>query len=342
MPGHKGVSLAKSLSPAVDERRHELDRWVAEQLGEPQVQGTPASSDASFRRYFRYSRGGETVVAMDAPPPQEDCRPFVAVAGLLAGAGVNVPDILAQELSRGFLLLQDLGRDTYLDVLDDNNADTLFDDAIQTLLRIQLASPAGDLPEYDERLLRRELELFPEWYLGQHLNWDIDDELRAGLDELFETLIQRALAQSRVFVHRDYMPRNLMLSEPNPGVIDFQDAVYGPISYDPICLFKDAFISWPELRVSRWLHQYWRRAQQADLPVPASFDSFRKDCDLMGAQRHLKVIGIFARICHRDGKPAYLEDVPRFIGYLGRVARRYPELAPLQPILDRLAREPAA
>ena len=278
---------------------------------------------------------------MDAPPPQEDCRPFVAVAGLLAQEGVNVPTILAQDLSRGFILLQDLGRDTYLDVLDDGNADTLFDDAIQALLRIQLASRAGVLPEYDEALLRRELELFPEWYLGQHLNWDIDTELRAGLDQLFEALIQRALAQGRVYVHRDYMPRNLMLTEPNPGIIDFQDAVYGPISYDPVCLFKDAFISWPEDRVGRWLQQYWRRAQQAGLPVPASFDSFRKDCELMGAQRHLKVIGIFARICHRDGKPAYLEDVPRFIRYLGQVAPRHPELAPLQPILDRLAREQA-
>ena len=334
--------MHKSLSPAADERRHQLDRWVAEQLGEPQAQGTPASSDASFRRYFRYfrnSQGGETVVAMDAPPPQEDCRPFVAVAGLLAQAGVNVPTILAQDLSRGFLLLQDLGRDTYLDVLDDSNADTLFDDAVQALLRIQLASRAGVLPEYDEALLRRELELFPEWYLGQHLNWDIDTELRAGLDQLFEALIQRALAQGRVYVHRDYMPRNLMLTEPNPGIIDFQDAVYGPISYDPVCLFKDAFISWPEDRVNRWLQQYWRRAQQAGLPVPASVESFRKDCELMGAQRHLKVIGIFARICHRDGKPAYLEDVPRFIRYLGQVARRHPELAPLQPILERLARE---
>lgn len=329
--------MHKSLSSAADERRVELQQWVAEQLGEQLVQGMPASTDASFRRYFRFSHGGNTLVAMDAPPPQEDCQPFVTIAGMLAKAGVNSPDIIAQDLSRGFLLLQDLGRDTYLDVLDAGNADALFGDAIDALLRIQSAIAGDSLPEYDEALLRRELELFPEWYLGRHLGRDIDTGLRADLDQLFEVLVQRALAQGRVFVHRDYMPRNLMLSEPNPGVIDFQDAVYGPISYDPICLFKDAFVSWPEERVTQWLRQYWQRAGALGLPVPASFDAFRKDCDLMGAQRHLKVMGIFARICHRDGKPAYLEDVPRFISYLAQVAPRYPELAPLQRILESLA-----
>jgi aminoglycoside/choline kinase family phosphotransferase len=329
--------LHKSLSSAVDERRVELQQWVAEQLGEQLGQGLPASTDASFRRYFRFSHGGNTLVAMDAPPPQEDCQPFVTVAALLAEAGVNSPDIIAQDLSRGFLLLQDLGRDTYLDVLNAGNADALFGDAIDALLRIQSISAGDSLPAYDEALLRRELELFPEWYLGRHLGRDIDARLRADLDQLFEVLVQRALAQARVFVHRDYMPRNLMLSEPNPGVIDFQDAVYGPISYDPICLFKDAFVSWPEDRVTQWLRQYWQRAGALGLPVPAGFDEFRKDCDLMGAQRHLKVMGIFARICHRDGKPAYLEDVPRFINYLAQVAPRYPELAPLQRILDSLA-----
>jgi aminoglycoside/choline kinase family phosphotransferase len=329
--------LHKSLSSAVDERRVELQQWVAEQLGEQLGQGLPASTDASFRRYFRFSHSGNTLVAMDAPPPQEDCQPFVTVAALLAEAGVNSPDIIAQDLSRGFLLLQDLGRDTYLDVLNAGNADALFGDAIDALLRIQSISAGDSLPAYDEALLRRELELFPEWYLGRHLGRDIDARLRADLDQLFEVLVQRALAQERVFVHRDYMPRNLMLSEPNPGVIDFQDAVYGPISYDPICLFKDAFVSWPEDRVTQWLRQYWQRAGALGLPVPAGFDEFRKDCDLMGAQRHLKVMGIFARICHRDGKPAYLDDVPRFINYLVQVAPRYPELAPLQRILDSLA-----
>jgi aminoglycoside/choline kinase family phosphotransferase len=329
--------LHKSLSSTVDERRVELQQWVAEQLGEQLGQGLPASTDASFRRYFRFSYGGNTLVAMDAPPPQEDCQPFVTVAALLAEAGVNSPDIIAQDLSRGFLLLQDLGRDTYLDVLNAGNADALFGDAIDALLRIQSISAGDSLPAYDEALLRRELELFPEWYLGRHLGRDIDARLRADLDQLSEVLVQRALAQERVFVHRDYMPRNLMLSEPNPGVIDFQDAVYGPISYDPICLFKDAFVSWPEDRVTQWLRQYWQRAGALGLPVPAGFDEFRKDCDLMGAQRHLKVMGIFARICHRDGKPAYLDDVPRFINYLVQVAPRYPELAPLQRILDSLA-----
>jgi hypothetical protein len=276
---------------------------------------------------------------MDAPPEREDCRPFIAVAELFASAGVNVPAILAQDLRRGFLLLQDLGDDTYLDVLDEYNADALFGDATDALLRIQLASRPGLLPVYDEALLRRELELFTDWYLRRHLGWEIDGPLRALLDKLFAVLVQRALGQASVFVHRDYMPRNLMLSKPNPGVIDFQDAVYGPISYDPICLFKDAFISWPEPRVTGWLQQYWQRAGAAGLPVPPTFSEFQHDCDLMGVQRHLKVIGIFARICHRDGKPAYLEDVPRFLSYLGEVARRYPQLAPLAQILDRVARD---
>ena len=329
--------MHKSLLSTVDERRVDLQQWVAEQLGEKSAQGIAASTDASFRRYYRFTHGGDTLVAMDAPPPQEDCQPFVTIAGMLAEAGVNSPDIIAQDLSRGYLLLQDLGQDTYLDVLTEGNADALFGDAIDTLLRIQSSSAGHSLPEYDEALLRRELELFPEWYLSRHLGRDIDASMRADLDQLFEVLVKRALAQGRVFVHRDYMPRNLMLSEPNPGVIDFQDAVYGPISYDPICLFKDAFVSWPEERVIQWLRHYWQRAVALGLPVPASFEEFRKDCDLMGVQRHLKVMGIFARICHRDGKPAYLEDVPRFIDYLQQVVPRHPELAPLQRILDSLA-----
>ncbi len=320
-------------------RRQALDAWVAAQLGETQLAMKPASSDASFRRYFRVTSGGKSLVVMDAPPGQEDCRPFVKVAELFGRAGVNVPTVLASDIERGFLLLEDLGLQTYLDVLDADNADALFTDAIGALIRIQQASRPGVLPAYDAVLLRRELELFPEWYLGHELGWTLDGELRAELDELFALLVSRALSQRRVFVHRDYMPRNLMISAPNPGVIDFQDAVYGPISYDPICLFKDAFISWPESRLMIWLEQYWLGAQEAGLPVPADFDDFYRDCDLMGAQRHLKVIGIFARICHRDGKPGYLQDVPRFLAYLRGVADRNPELGSLRRLLDRL--EPA-
>ncbi len=320
-------------------RREELDAWVAAQLGESQLAMQPASSDASFRRYFRVVTGGKNLIVMDAPPPQEDCRPFVKVAELFGRADVNVPTVLASDIERGFLLLEDLGLQTYLEVLDADNADTLFADAIAALIRLQKASRPGILPEYDAALLRRELELFPEWYLERELGWTLDRELRAELDVLFELLVERALSQERVFVHRDYMPRNLMVSEPNPGVIDFQDAVYGPISYDPICLFKDAFISWPEPRLMIWLEQYRLGAREAGIAVPADFDDFYRDCDFMGAQRHLKVIGIFARICHRDGKPAYLKDVPRFLAYLRGAADRNPELGSLRRLLQRL--EPA-
>ena len=198
------------------------------------------------------------------------------------------------------------------------------------------------LPEYDAALLRRELALFSEWYLQRHLGLTLDSALRQQLDELFEQLITQILSQSQVYVHRDFMPRNLMINEVNKlgvGVLDFQDAVYGPVSYDPACLFKDAFISWPEQKVTQWLSAYWQQAQQAGIPVPDRFSDFQRDCDFMGAQRHLKVIGIFARICHRDGKPRYLEDVPRFVDYLTGVAERRPELSALAKLLQLLSEQ---
>lgn len=322
-----------------DERKSALDAWVSMQIGQ-QVTGQSASADASFRRYFRYkfSDGGSqrSLIGMDAPPPQEDCRPFVRIAGLFADAGVHVPHIIAQDLQRGFLLLPDMGAETWLTVLNEDNADERFSRAIDALIRIQRISQPNVLPVYDEALLRRELELFPEWYLKRHLGIEVDAALRAGLDAIFDLLVARALRQGQVYVHRDYMPRNLMDSDPDPGILDFQDAVYGPVSYDVTSLFKDAFISWPEDRVLGWLELYWQRARAAALPVPASFEEFLHDCDLMGAQRHIKVIGIFARICHRDGKPKYLQDVPRFVAYLRTVIARRDELAPLGALLDRL------
>lgn len=320
-----------------DTRRQALDAWVGERLGE-QVRGEPASADASFRRYFRYRVGERTLIGMDAPPEQEDSRPFIKVDELFADAGVHVPQILAADLEQGFLLLSDLGTQTWLHILDGDNADQRFARAIDVLIRIQKASRPGVLPDYDETLLRRELELFADWYLGEHLGVEVDAALRKRLDAVFDLLVESALAQGRVYVHRDFMPRNLMDSEPDPGVIDFQDAVYGPVSYDPICLFKDAFLSWPEDRVIGWLEQYWQRARAEGLPVPERFEDFLRDCDLMGAQRHLKVIGIFARICHRDGKPHYLEDVPRFFRYLETVIKRRPELADLGDILNEVTR----
>ena len=324
---------------AQDERKSALDAWVSMQIGQ-QVSGLPASADASFRRYFRYKftdgDSQRSLIGMDAPPPQEDCRPFVRIAGLLADAGVHVPHIIAQDLPRGFLLLPDMGAETWLTVLSEDNADERFSRAIDALIRIQRISQPNVLPVYDEALLRRELELFPEWYLKKHLGIDVDAALRAELDAIFDLLVARALRQGQVYVHRDYMPRNLMDSDPDPGILDFQDAVYGPVSYDVTSLFKDAFISWPEDRVLGWLELYWQRARAAALPVPASFEEFLHDCDLMGAQRHIKVIGIFARIWHRDGKPKYLQDVPRFVAYLRTVIARRDELAPLGALLDRL------
>ena len=317
-----------------DIRRRALDQWVGDWLGAP-VSGEVASADASFRRYFRYRHGGRTLVAMDAPPEQEDCRPFVDVAGRLARAGVAVPDILHQDLEQGFLLLTDMGRETWLTALNENNADAWFDAALGTLITQQRFADTRGLPEYDRALLRRELDLFPHWYLGEHRGLRLDEHTAGRLETVFETLIGAALAQPRVFVHRDFMPRNLMVSDPNPGVIDFQDAVAGPISYDLISLFKDAFLSWPEARVLDWLRDYHRRAAVAGLPVPEDFDDLLRWCDLMGAQRHLKVIGIFARIRHRDGKPKYLEDAPRFFAYLRTVVDRRPdELGDLGLLLD--------
>ena len=316
--------------------------WLTRQLPGRTFSLAPASADASFRRYFRVTLPDATLIVMDAPPEQEDCRPFVQVAGLMAAAGLNVPAILAQDLARGFLLLSDLGSTTYLAALNDDNADGLFRDATDALIRWQLASREGVLPLYDEALLRRELDLFPEWYLRRHLGIELDVRQRQSLEAVFRLILSNNLAQPRTYVHRDYMPRNLMLTEPNPGVLDFQDAVYGPITYDVASLFKDAFVSWDEQRVLDWTIRYWERARLAGLPVNSDFGEFYRDCEWMGLQRHLKVLGIFARICHRDGKPAYVKDTPRFLGYVRAVAERYASLAPLLHLLDKLAdRKPA-
>ena len=320
----------------MDQRKTQLDVWVSAQLGLPvgkTLDGTSASSDASFRRYFRYQVGERSVIAMDAPPPQEDCRPFVRIGRQLAAAGIAVPTILADDIERGFLLLSDLGTQPLIDVIDESNADDFFQQAIATLVQIQQVSDA-ELPVYDEALLRRELALFPDWYLAKECGVTLSAAERADLDDTFDRLVAAALAQPRVFVHRDYMPRNLMVGPPL-AVLDFQDAVSGPISYDITCLFKDAFVSWPQQRVTLWLRQYWQQAQKTGLPVPADFATFCRASDWIGIHRHLKVIGIFARICHRDGKPRYLRDVPRFFEYLIPVVARYPELKPLGDLLGR-------
>ncbi len=253
-----------------------------------------------------------------------------------------MPQILASDLERGFLLLTDLGRQTYLDVIDQSNAEQLFEDAVEALLKFQLHPVTQPMPAYDEALLRRELQLFPEWYVQRHLGHSFSEAQQAAWERICRQLIDSALAQPRVLVHRDYMPRNLMISEPNPGVLDFQDAVLGPVSYDITSLFKDAFLSWPEAQVRAWLEGYWHKARAAGVTLPESLDEFLRASDLMGLQRHLKVIGIFARICHRDGKPRYLADVPRFFAYIEAVLARRPELAELQQLLEELPQAPHA
>ena len=273
---------------------------------------------------------------MDAPPEREDCRPFVRIAALMQAAGLNTPGVLAQDLERGFLLLTDLGTTTYLSALNDANADDLFRDAVDALLKLQLASRAGVLPAYDEALLRRELDLFPDWYVARHLGIELNDEQRRTLAEMTALIVANNLAQPAVYVHRDYMPRNLMISKPNPGVLDFQDAVFGPITYDVASLFKDAFVSWEEARVLDWTVRYWEKARRAGLPVSADFGEFYRDFEWMGLQRHLKVLGIFARINYRDGKPGYLKDTPRFVHYVRAVCERYPQLKPLARLLDQI------
>ncbi len=328
-----------SSSPAPDVRLDDLASWLAALPTELGLRiGTlrAASADASFRRYFRLDAAAGTLIAMDAPPAQEDSRPYVKVAALLRAAGLNAPRILAQDLAQGFLLLTDLGTQTFLHVLDEDNADALYGAAIDALITWQRASRPDVLPPYDTALLTRELALFPDWYVGRHLQHTLTPAQRQTLERSNALLIETALAQPRVYVHRDYMPRNLMVSSPNPGILDFQDAVYGPVTYDVVSLMRDAFISWEEARVLDWAVRYWERARQAALPVGADFGEFYKAFEWMGLQRHLKVLGIFARINYRDGKPQYLADTPRFIRYVRSVTQRYGELKPLALLVDQL------
>jgi aminoglycoside/choline kinase family phosphotransferase len=331
------------LAPANDTRLEQLRGWLGACLGEGAFELRPASADASFRRYFRVMvRGGASWIAMDAPPEREDCRPFVHVASLLRAAGVNAPHVIAQDLALGFLLLTDLGDTTYLSALNADNADPLFDDAIEALIKWQLASREGELPPYNEALLRRECDLFPEWYVARHLALQLSRAQRRAFSDTVTRVISCSLAQPAVFVHRDYMPRNLMVSDPNPGVIDFQDAVYGPITYDLVSLMRDAFVSWEEERVLDWAARYWNKAKRRGLPVNADFSEFYRDFEWMGLQRHLKVIGIFARIHYRDGKSGYLEDTPRFLNYARAAARRYRELTPLARLIEQLDKQQPA
>ncbi len=321
----------------MDLRLTALERWLGSQFRGIAFTLAPASEDASFRRYWRAQLAdGRSYIAMDAPPDKEDCGPFVRVAALLHAAGVHVPQVHAEDRAQGFLLLSDLGGTTFLAALNEDNAAVLMHDATEALLRWQLATRPGQLLPYDEALLRRELALFPEWYVGRHLGRTLDAAGQRALDEVGTLLVRSALGQARVYVHRDYMPRNLMLCDPNPGVLDFQDAVLGPITYDMASLTRDAFLSWDEERVLDWTARYWEKARRAGLPVERDFAEFWRAFEWMGLQRHLKVLGIFARLTHRDGKPQYLADTPRFVRYARAVAERYAPLAPLARLLDSL------
>ena len=320
----------------MDDRFSALQDWLREPLSGAPFRLEKASSDASFRRYFRVFLEDRTLIAMDAPPEREDSAAFVRVAGLLRDAGLNAPAIFAYDLRLGFLLVTDLGTRSYLEALRSGDVDALFGDATTALAKWQAATRPDVLPEYDEPLLRRELQLFPDWYVAKHLGIEMSPAQRSDLESVFRRVLENNLAQARVFVHRDYMPRNLMVGDPNPGILDFQDAVHGPVSYDIACLFRDAFVSWEEERVLDGTIRYWEKARRAGIPVPGDFGEFWRDVEWMGLQRHLKVAGIFARLCHRDGKRAYVEDAPRFIGYIRHAANRYRELEPLARILDDL------
>jgi aminoglycoside/choline kinase family phosphotransferase len=326
------------------ERRSAFDRWLAPLVAEHDLNTDslrPASADASFRRYLRIdAAGGRKLIVMDAPPPQEDVQPFVKVAALIRGAGLHGPEVLASDVERGFLLLTDLGTTLYLDALERSTprqADALMRDAIRALVQWQGHVPAAALPPYDDAMLRRELGLFPDWCVQREFGLGWSDAERATWQRVCDALVASALAQPVVAVHRDWMPRNLMVADPNPAILDFQDAVAGPIAYDVASLLRDAFISWDEEREIDWAIRYWDAARRAALPVADDFGEFWRQLEWIGLQRHLKVLGIFCRLKHRDGKAKYSQDLPRFFTYATKVATRYRELQPLLALLEPLS-----
>lgn len=321
------------------ERMKALQSWLCTVLGYDDFSLVPASSDASFRRYFRVTpgNGGDSLIAMDAPPSRENSRPFVEVARALAGMGLNVPEIHAMDLEAGFLLLTDLGTRPYLNELNTATVERLYGDALSALMTLQACGEVEGctLPPYDEVLLRREMGLFGEWLLGKHLGVDLAPRWQRRLEQVFSVLVESALDQPQVWVHRDYHSRNLMIhGEHNPGILDFQDAVVGPVTYDLVSLLRDCYIDWPQPRVEEWALGYHDLAVQSGVLRERDEEWFLRRFDWMGVQRHLKAAGIFARLNHRDGKPGYLGDIPRTLGYVADVAARYPELRELGNLLE--------
>ena len=338
------MSSSSTISPAAasDARLDQLTTWLTSlDLVEP-VSRRPASTDASFRRYFRLdvvpalrAKLGDTLIAMDAPPERENVPAFLHVQGLLFEAGVTVPAIVAQDVPNGFLLLSDLGTTTYLQRLTVDNAPFMYSDAVDALIKFQLSSQPGILPEYDRAFIVRELGIFPEWFVGKHLGVSMTDEQQKQLDTVFEAIIANNLAQQQVFMHRDFHSRNLMfLDQGNPGVLDFQDAVFGPVTYDLASLLRDAYVQWDEEIVLDWVVRYWQRAKAVGLPVNPDIDSFYRDFEFMALQRHLKILGIFCRLNYRDGKPIYMGDLPTVTDYVRKTCNRYTVLKPLARLLD--------
>lgn len=308
-------------------------QWSRSALGDDALQLQRASVDAGFRSYWRTQGHGIARIVMDSPPELEDVRPWLRVRDLLEGGGVRVPQVLARDVEAGFLLLEDLGGPTLAQVIDEANADAWFDAAMAQLVRLQKIAPPSGMGEFGEALLQRDAGLFEEWFLRRHLGLELDCGDAERLQGVQRLLMDNALGQAQVLTHRDFMPRNLMPTHPEPAVLDFQDCVRGPIAYDPVSLFKDAFLGWPLPRVDAWLERYHQLARDAGLPVP-SLECFRRDADWLGVQRHLKILGIFSRLHYRDGKSKYLADVPRFIGYLDGVLPRHPQLQPLALLLQ--------
>lgn len=307
--------------------------WARHALADPGAQLQRASVDAGFRSYWRTHGTGPSRIVMDSPPGQEDVRPWLRMRDLLEDGGVRVPQVLARDVETGFLLLEDLGGPTLAQTIDADSADGWFARAIDELLKLQAIVPPEGMGEFGEALLQRDAGLFEEWFLGRHLGIALDCDGSDKLELVQRRLMDNALSQTRVLTHRDFMPRNLMPTLPQPAVLDFQDCVRGPIAYDPISLFKDAFLSWPLHRVDGWLAQYHGRAHAAGLPVPP-WPRFLRDADWLGVQRHLKILGIFCRLHYRDGKSKYIADLPRFIVYLEEVLPRYRELDPLADLLE--------
>ena len=313
-----------------DAREALLREWLTSSLGRPIGRLSLAAGDASFRRYFRAHEGAATWIVMDAPPEHEDVRPYLKVSRLLAATGVHVPQVHASDIEQGFVLLEDLGSTPYLARLSrGEDVDRLYADALTALAAIQVRGreAARELPPYDERALQRELDLMPEWFCARHLRLALDDGELALIVRTFDFLVKEALAQPRVFVHRDYHSRNLMIvAEGNPGIIDFQDALEGPIGYDLVSLLKDCYVSWPRARVLAWLREYRRRVAGEGLAAGASDREFLRWFDLAGVQRHLKVLGIFSRLWYRDGKRGYLADLALTLDYVRDACARYSEL----------------